>query len=54
MYAIFMIGLATIGIWNSISHLTGLSEVSKIILKGIAGGVQMSEIRKEAVASIIG
>ncbi len=54
MYAIFMIGLATIGIWNSISHLTGLSEVSKIILKGIEGGVQMSEIRKEAVASIIG
>ena len=53
IYAAFMIGLASWGIWSSISHLVGLSEVAQIFLKGLEQGVQMTEIRKQAIASIL-
>jgi len=53
IYAGFMIGLASWGIWSSISHLVGLSEVAQIFLKGLEQGVQMSEIRKQAITSIL-
>ena len=48
-----MIGLASWGIWSSISHLAGLSEVAQIFLKGLEQGVQMSEIRKQAITAIL-
>lgn len=53
IYAGFMITLAGYGIMSSISHLAGLSEVAQIFLKGLESGVQISEIRKEAIMSIL-
>jgi hypothetical protein len=53
IYSITMVSLSGIGIWQSISHLNGLSEVSNIILKGIEGGVNTTEIRKQALTSLM-
>ena len=53
IYAITMVGLAGLGIWQGISHLHGVSEVGPIILKGIEGNVNMSEIRKQALTALM-
>jgi hypothetical protein len=53
IYSITMVSLAGMGIWQGISHLNGVSEVSGIILKGIEGGVNTAEIRKQALTALM-
>ncbi len=54
IYAITMVTLAGIGIWGSLSHLAGVSEVAGVVLKGVESGVNTSEIRKQAVTLLMG
>lgn len=54
IYCITMIGLAGYGIASSLSHLHGVSEVTGIILKGAEAGLNTSELRKQAITSILG
>lgn len=53
IYSITMVSLAGMGIWQGISHLHGVSEVGSIILKGIEGGVNTAEIRKQALTALM-
>jgi hypothetical protein len=54
IYAITMVTLAGIGIWGSLGHLAGVSEVTGVVLKGIESGVNTSEIRKQAIGILMG
>lgn len=53
IYAITMVSLAGFGIWGSISHLAGVSEVAAIILKGLESGASSSEMRRQAIQAIM-
>jgi len=53
IYAITMVSLAGIGIWEGLSSLSGVNEVGSIILKGIEGGLNTSEIRKQAISALL-
>lgn len=53
IYSITMVSFAGVGIWQGISHLHGVSEVGSLILKGIEGGVNTSEIRKQALTALM-
>jgi hypothetical protein len=54
IYAITMVGLAGYGIMSTLSHMAGVGEVAQIMLKGIEGGLNTSEIRKQALTAILG
>lgn len=54
IYAITMVTLAGIGIWQSLSSLAGVTEVTGVVLKGIESGVNTSEIRKQAISLLMG
>jgi len=49
-----MVTLAGIGIWQSLSSLAGVTEVTGVVLKGIESGVNTSEIRKQAISLLMG
>jgi hypothetical protein len=53
IYSITMVSLAGMGIWQGISSLNGVGEVSSIILKGIEGGVNTADIRKQALTALM-
>lgn len=53
IYSITMVSLAGVGIWQGISHLHGVNEVGALILKGIEGGVNTPEIRKQALTALM-
>lgn len=54
IYSISMVALAGYGIMSTLSHLTGVSEVAQLILKGTEAGLNTSEIRKQALTAILG
>jgi hypothetical protein len=54
IYSITMVGLAGYGIMSTLSHLNGVGEVAQLILKGTEGGLNLSEIRKQALAQLLG
>lgn len=54
IYAITMVGLAGYGIMSTLSHMAGVGEVAQIMLKGIEGGLNTADIRKQALTSLLG
>jgi hypothetical protein len=54
IYAITMVGLAGYGIWSTLGHMAGVGEVSQIVLKGVEGGLNTNEIRKQALTALMG
>lgn len=54
LYSIAMIGLAGYGIVSTLGHLAGVSEVTQILLKGTEAGLNLGEVRKQALTAIIG
>jgi hypothetical protein len=54
IYAITMVGLAGYGIMSTLSHMAGVGEVAQIMLKGIEGGLNTAEVRKQALTAILG
>ena len=53
IYAIAMVGLAGWGIWSTLGHMAGVGEVSQIVLKGVEGGLNSNEIRKQALTALM-
>lgn len=54
IYTITMIGLAGYGIMSTLSHLNGVGEVAQLILKGTEGGLNLSEMIKQALTQVLG
>jgi len=54
IYMVAMISLAGAGIASSLSHLNGASEVAQILLKGTEAGLNVSDLRKQAVSAVLG
>jgi hypothetical protein len=54
IYTFTMIGLAGYGIMSTLSHLNGVGEVAQLILKGTEGGLNLSEMRKQALTQVLG
>lgn len=54
LYAITMISLAGYGIMSTLNHMAGVGEVAQILLKGTESGIQLSELRKQALTAILG
>ena len=54
LYSIAMIGLAGYGIISTLGHLAGVSEVAQVLLKGTEAGLNLGEVRKQALTTILG
>ena len=54
LYAIAMISLAGYGIMSSLGSLSGVGEISQVLLKGVEGGVNLGELRKQALTALLG
>lgn len=54
IYAITMVGLAGYGIWATLGHMAGVGEVTQIVLKGVESGVNVKELIKTALTSLMG